>query len=70
MFQADRRLLPVYLEAYGLGPGLRRDFHRRALSAALVHRFNVFDASWLARRPELFQSSTLEQLALHLFAEV
>ena len=40
LFRCDKRLLRAYLEAYGLED--RRQFNRKAMSAALLHEFNIF----------------------------
>ena len=40
LFRCDKRLLRAYLEAYGLED--RRQFAHKAMSAALLHEFNIF----------------------------
>ena len=60
LFGADRRLLSVFLEAYGATGLDGADFARRAMSCALLHEFNVFEG--LAQRPDLREVETLEQM--------
>ena len=41
LFRGDKRLLANYLDAYGLAPAARTEFARRAMTATLLHRFDV-----------------------------
>jgi Ser/Thr protein kinase RdoA (MazF antagonist) len=60
LFRGDKRLLRVFLEAYGLDD--QRDFNHKAMSAALLHQFNVF--SLLPEiEPRAHQAATLSDLA-------
>jgi hygromycin-B 7''-O-kinase len=43
LFRCDKRLLAAYLDAYGLAPDERDGLPRKAMAAALLHRFNVLD---------------------------
>lgn len=42
LFAAERPLLSAFLDAYGLPPEQRAGLPRRAMAAALLHRFDVF----------------------------
>lgn len=64
-FGGDRRWLRVFLDAYGLDPGLRRDFARRQLAMTLLHEFNVLDL--VMTSPELRAVETLDELAARLW---
>jgi hygromycin-B 7''-O-kinase len=60
LFRGDARLLRAYLEAYGLED--RRQFAHKAMSAALMHEFNIF--SLLGNmKPQFYTASTLGDLA-------
>jgi hygromycin-B 7''-O-kinase len=50
LFQAQPRLLQVFLDAYGLSTHERQALPRKALSAALLHRFNLFSGYFKDRR--------------------
>lgn len=67
LFRGDRRLLRAYLDAYGLPAGARRSLPRAALSVALLHRFNVFEAC--AACPQVRRAASLEELAALLWGE-
>lgn len=62
LFQADKRLLAAYLDAYGLDEQAHRKLPVRAMNMALLHRFNVLGPVF-ARNPILRQVSTLDELA-------
>ena len=64
LFGGDKRMLAAFLRQYAPLPALRWDhsaspFPRLALSAALLHRFNVLSIL----PPETFQVESLEELA-------
>lgn len=63
LFHCDRRLLAVFLHAYGLRPPDRRTFWRTALAATLLHRFGP-DCLRLGfdRLPSARQAATLDEL--------
>lgn len=63
LFQGDRDMLGTFLDAYGLDATYRSSLPRYALTAALLHRFNVFAAV-----PRiLLQTETLDALAQQLW---
>jgi hygromycin-B 7''-O-kinase len=62
LFHADKRLLAVYLDAYGLDEAARRKLPVRAMNMALLHRFNVLEPVF-ERNPGLRQVQTLNELA-------
>ena len=68
MFRADKRLLAAFLDGYGLDPEQRVALPRRAMTATLLHQFNVLGES-LEQHPELGQSATLDELATRLWDE-
>jgi hypothetical protein len=59
MFRGDRRLLNIFLDAYGLDVVQRSGLARRAMATALLHQFDVF--CLLPRK--LLHMQTLEELA-------
>lgn len=59
LFRSDRRLLEIFLDAYGLGRAERSGLARRAMATALLHQFDVL--SLLPR--EIFEANTLEDVA-------
>jgi hygromycin-B 7''-O-kinase len=60
LFRCDKRLLRAYLETYGLED--RRQFAHKAMSAALLHEFNIF--SLLGNmKPQFCTAATLGDLA-------
>jgi len=60
LFDCDKRLLSAFLQAYGLPPA--KDFVRMAMVTSLLHQFDLY-ASLFACKPELQESSTLDELA-------
>jgi hygromycin-B 7''-O-kinase len=64
LFGSDRRLLSVFLDAYGLPEEKRVDLPCKALATALLHQFNVSAA--VPR--DLLYANSLDQLADLLFA--
>lgn len=60
LFRYDKRLLRVYLQAYGLDDDPQ--FTHKAMSAALLHQFNVF-YNLYEILPHARQVRTLEELA-------
>jgi hygromycin-B 7''-O-kinase len=60
LFRCDKRLLRAYLDAYGLED--RRQFARKAMSAALLHEFNIFSLMG-NMKPQFYTASTLADLA-------
>ncbi|MBN2386892.1 MAG: aminoglycoside phosphotransferase family protein [Anaerolineales bacterium] len=64
LFACDKRLLQVFLEAYGLSPG--PDFAHQAMATSLLHQFGVYEPlfTW---KPELQETRTLEELAERLW---
>jgi len=62
LLHGDRRLLHAYLDAYGLDAEARRRLPRRAMTVALLHRFNVL-VGVLEARPELRGAASLGELA-------
>lgn len=69
LLHGDPRLLQAYLHAYEPGKNLMEDFAHRALSAALLHRFNVFTDDLFYRHPDLRSASSLEELADLLYGQ-
>ncbi len=66
LFQCDKRLLSAYLDAYGLDEQFRRSLPAKAMSVALLHRFNVLEGIFdLCVRAH--QIATLDQLAALLW---
>ena len=66
LFDCDKRLLRAYLDAYGADERTRRALPARAMSAALLHRFNVLVGTF-EPRPDARQAETLEDLATLLW---
>jgi hypothetical protein len=64
--RCDKRLLRVFLDAYGFDAGLRRDFVRRAMSMTLLHEFDVLSEVF-SRFPEAQQVDGLDELAALLW---
>ena len=62
LFAADRRLLAAFLGSYGPDPEDQRDFARKAMRMALMHRFDVLGPVF-ARRPALSRLGSLEEVA-------
>jgi hygromycin-B 7''-O-kinase len=60
LFDCDKRLLFAFLQAYGLPPD--KDFVHKAMVTSLLHQFDVY-APVFAWKPELMESSTLDELA-------
>jgi hygromycin-B 7''-O-kinase len=62
LFRCDKRLLRIFLQTYGSGTALRRDFATRAMSFTLLHEFNVLEDlfEWF---PSLREIPTLAELA-------
>jgi hygromycin-B 7''-O-kinase len=60
LFQCDKRLLRAYLEAYGLED--RRQFAHKAMSAALLHEFDIFSVL-VEVYPQAHQAASLSDLA-------
>jgi hygromycin-B 7''-O-kinase len=60
LFRGNKRLLQAYLDAYRLED--RRQFAHKAMSAALLHEFNIF-ILLKDMKPQLSQAATLEDLA-------
>lgn len=63
LFKGDPEMLAAFLDTYGLDAALRASLPRRALAAALLHRFDVFQAVPRA----LLQAETLDALARELW---
>jgi Ser/Thr protein kinase RdoA (MazF antagonist) len=70
MFRAEPGLLDTFLSNYEPGPELLENFPQRALSAVLIHQFNVFDGPWYTRRMDCQAARSLEELANRLFGQV
>ena len=66
LFQSDKRLLAAFLDAYGLDELSRATLPARALSVALLHRFNVLTVIF-ELYPQAGEIATLEQLAAALW---
>jgi aminoglycoside/choline kinase family phosphotransferase len=66
LFDCDKRLLAVFLKAYGMSADDRKEFVGKAMSTALMHQFDVFGPlfEW---KSELRQFHTLEDLANQLW---
>ena len=62
LFHGEKRLLAVYLDAYGLDEQARRKLPIRAMNMALLHRFDVLGPVF-EREPRLRQVSTFDELA-------
>ena len=62
LFRCNKRLLKVYLDTYGLDEQSRPTLPPKALSTALLHRFNIF-AGIFESYPRAREVSTLDQLA-------
>jgi hygromycin-B 7''-O-kinase len=63
MFAGERSMLAAFLEGYGLSAAQRASLPRRALAAALLHRFDAFAGQGAA----LASASSLDQLAQALW---
>ncbi len=63
LFRSDKRLLRAFLDAYGLDETLQRDFAARAMTASLLHRFDVLVLAFRDPHPRLQELSSLEELA-------
>ncbi len=63
LFRGDKRLLRAFLDAYGLDKSLYRDFAARAMSATLLHRFDVLVLVFQDPGPQVREISSLEELA-------
>ena len=66
LFRCDKRLLRVFLDAYGFDEGLRRDFVRRAMSMTLLHEFGVL-SDVFPRFPGAAKVDRLDELAALLW---
>ena len=66
LFRCDKRLLSVYLDAYGFDEPSRPMLPTRAMSLALLHRFDVF-VGLFESYPRAGEVSTLDQLAALLW---
>ena len=64
LFQSDRHLLRIYLEAYDLPAFYQRDFPRKALSMVMLHQFPMPARVYDAHK----DVGTLQELAERLFA--
>lgn len=62
VFQADRTLLAEYLDAYGVSEEFRAGLPHRALTTALLHRFDVV-SSLAGREGDPLLAMTLDDLA-------
>jgi hygromycin-B 7''-O-kinase len=60
LFRCDKCLLRAYLDAYGLED--RRQFSHKAMSAALLHEFNIFSLL-VEMYPQAHQAASLSDLA-------
>ena len=60
LFRCDKCLLRAYLDAYGLED--RQQFAHKAMSAALLHEFNIFSLMG-NMKPQFYTASTLADLA-------
>ncbi len=63
LFQADKRLLRLCLEAYGLPTFYQQDFARKAFSAVLLHQFPMPAQIYVPHQ----DAHTLDELAELLF---
>ncbi len=66
LFRGDKQMLGAFLDAYGLDEHSRATLPARALSVALLHRFNVLEGIF-ERFPQAREIPTLEQLATALW---
>ena len=66
LFRRDKRLLRAYLDAYGLDEQSRHTLPRRAMSVALLHRFNVL-YGLVESHPRAQECSSLDELAVLLW---
>ncbi len=66
LFQADKRLLCIYLENYGLNTFHQIDFPRKAMCTTLLHQFNVLPNS-LQDPKTTAHVLTLDDLAARLW---
>lgn len=69
LLHAEPALLKSCLKAYKPAAELLEDFPRRALSAALLHRFNVFE-TLCKNYPDIKAVQTLEELADRLYGGI
>ncbi len=65
LFRRDRLLLRAYLDAYGLDAAAQQVLPRRAMSLALLHRFDVLNGCFTTA--ELAATATLAELAERLW---
>jgi hypothetical protein len=63
LFRADRKLLGIFLDAYGLKSEARVGLPHRVMATALLHQFNLF----CLVPQEILQAQTLEELEQALF---
>jgi hygromycin-B 7''-O-kinase len=66
LFNADLNLLREFLTAYQPSPFHQQDFVRKAMTLTLLFPYNLFECIF-PRRPELYQSSSLSELADRLW---
>ena len=68
LFQGDKRLLQVYLDAYGLDESARSQLPAKAMSMTLLHRFSSFCMEGVFRRdPQTLKLVTLEEIAARIW---
>jgi hygromycin-B 7''-O-kinase len=66
LFRGEKRLLRLFLDAYGCNAAAEPGFAARAMAFTLLHEFDVLGEGF-ARRPALREASTLAELAHHLW---
>ena len=68
LFDADRRLLRAFLDAYGFDDRLRRDFVRRAMAMTLLFQFDTL-GEVIESMPVAAQAASLGDLAELLWGQ-
>ncbi len=63
LFRGDKRLLRAFLEAYRPPAALLQDFPARAMTAALLHQFNVWTPVMAALERQRREIASLEEFA-------
>jgi len=67
VFDCDGELLAAFLQAYGYSLPMDRDFRRKALTACLLHPFDVLGPVW-ERKLSAAPPASLDELALRLWS--
>ncbi|HET6487595.1 MAG TPA: aminoglycoside phosphotransferase family protein [Spirochaetia bacterium] len=66
LFDADKRLLSVFLSSYRVSREDQEGFERKAMARAICHRFDVLGPTF-ARKPRLRRLDSLDEVAAALW---